>query len=104
MSDDRAPHKTTGNIPADWPTDPLRLGAAAAEYAIDAWQRGLLYADVLRQRGNQYQAHLRERVPNVLDFEAELVLSGLDLPRPVNYGLARIVPGAGTPVDPAKRR
>lgn len=103
MSDDRAPHKTTGNIPADWPTDPLRLGAAAAEYTIDAWQRGLLYADVLRQRGNQYQAHLRERVPNVLDFEAELVLSGLDLPRPVNYGLARIVPGAGTPVDPAKR-
>jgi len=103
MSDDRAPHKTTGDIPADWPTDPLRLGAAAAEYAIDAWQRGLLYADVRRQRGNQYQAHLRERVPNVLDFEAELVLSGLDLPRPVNYGLARIVPGAVTPVDPVKR-
>lgn len=103
MSHDHALHKTVGEIPAGWPIDPLRLGAAAGEYVIDVGQRCLLYADVRRQRGNQYQAHLRERVPNVLDFEAELLLSGLELPHPVNYGLARILPGVGTPVDPAKR-
>lgn len=28
-----------------------------AEYAVDAWQRSILYADVMRQRGNQYETH-----------------------------------------------
>ncbi len=82
---------------------PLQFTAAIGEYAIDAWQRTLLYADVRRQRGNQYREHLQERVPNVLDFEARLVLSGFDLPRPVNYCLARIAPLADTPPDPGKR-
>ena len=47
---------------------PLRLSAMANEYAVDAWQRSILYADVRRQRGNQYQEHLQEQTPNVLDF------------------------------------
>ncbi|RKP49761.1 DUF3141 domain-containing protein [Pararobbsia silviterrae] len=76
-------------------------GGAAAAYAIDAWQRRVLYADVMRERGNQYREHLAERVPNVLDFEVELVLDGRTLPRPVNYGLVRIVAPADLPVDPA---
>ena len=83
--------------------DPLRLAAAPAEYAIDAWQRSVLFTDVRRQRGNQYREHLRETAPNVLDFPAEPVMSGMDLPRPVNYGLVRIVADAATPVDPRKR-
>jgi hypothetical protein len=83
--------------------DPLRLSAMANEYVVDAWQRLILYADVRRQRGNQYQAHLQERTPNVLDFACEIVMSGLDLPRPVNYGLVRIQPPADTPSDPHKR-
>ena len=86
-----------------WLMDPAGLGAAAVEYAVDSWQRTLLYADVRRERGNQYREHLRERAPNVLGFEAEPVLSGLDLPRPVNYGLARILPPEGMPTDPTKR-
>ncbi|MBN8924501.1 MAG: DUF3141 domain-containing protein [Rhodanobacter sp.] len=85
------------------PVDALSLAGAASDYLIDAWQRSLLYADVRRQRGNQYRAHLLERAPNVLHFEAELLMSGLELPRPVNYGLARIVPPAGKAVDPARR-
>lgn len=93
------------------PSEPRPLGmpvpatamAAALEYADDAWQRTLLYADVRRQRGNQYREHLQEQVPNVLNFQAELVMSGLDLPQPVNYGLARIVPQGTHPVDPDKR-
>ncbi len=82
---------------------PLSLGHAAMEYARDAWQRTLLYADVRRQRGNQYREHLQERVPNVLSFPAEAVMSGLDLPRPVNYGLVRIAPSADAPTDESKR-
>lgn len=88
---------------AAWLLNPLALAQAAQAYATDAWQRSLLFADVYRQRGNQYQAHLAERVPNVLDFPAEMVMSGLTLPRPVNYGLVRIQPPADTPTDPGKR-
>ncbi|MDR0225983.1 MAG: DUF3141 domain-containing protein [Burkholderiaceae bacterium] len=84
-------------------TDPLTLSRHAVQYATDAWQRTLLYADIRRQRGNQYREHLAEEIPNVLSFSAEIVLSGLELPRPVNYGLARIQPMAGTTVDPARR-
>jgi len=97
---------TTTPPTADWGQllwDPLRLSAMATEYAVDAWQRSILYADVRRQRGNQYQAHLQEQTPNVLDFASEVIMSGLDLPRPVNYGLVRILPPADTPADPAKR-
>lgn len=88
---------------ARWASDPLALTQAATQYAVDAWQRALLYADVQRQRGNQYREHLQEQVPHVLQFQAELVMSGKDLPRPVNYGLVRIVPPEGVRVEPDKR-
>jgi Protein of unknown function (DUF3141) len=78
-------------------------GAAAAEYWVDAAQRGVLFWDVMRQRGNQFRAHMAETAPNVLDFEAELVVDGRLLDRPVNYCLVRIVPPAGIEID-AKRR
>jgi len=86
-------------------TDTAKLPhlATLAEYAVDTWQRGILYADVIRQRGNQYQAHLAERVPNVLNFLSEVVMSGKDLPRPVNYWLVRIVPPHDKPADHMKR-
>uniref|UniRef100_A0A071MGL7 3-hydroxyalkanoate synthetase n=1 Tax=Burkholderia cenocepacia TaxID=95486 RepID=A0A071MGL7_9BURK len=72
-------------------------------YLTDAWQHSVLYADVMRERGNQYKAHLAEKTPNVLDFPAELVMSGRDLPRPVNYALARILPPEEMPADRTKR-
>ena len=77
--------------------------AAAAEYAVDAWQRSVLFADVMRQRGNQYQAHLAESAPNVLDFAAEVILDGHTLPRPCNYSLMRILPPDDTPTQPNAR-
>ncbi|MDE1179066.1 DUF3141 domain-containing protein [Paraburkholderia sp.] len=87
------------------------LATSAAGYSIDAWQRFVLYADVMRQRGNQYQTHLAELTPNVLDFEATLVMDGRDLPRPVNYGLVRIVapddlapPSERVTADPGRLR
>ncbi|MGR7997719.1 DUF3141 domain-containing protein [Xanthobacter sp. ZOL 2024] len=79
------------------------LVGAAQAYLLDAWQRTVLFADVRRQRGDQYRAHLAETVPNVLNFEAELIVNGRLLSRPVNYGLARIVPPQNRPTDPTKR-
>ena len=76
---------------------------AAAEYGLDAWQRSVLYLDVLRQRGNQYLEHMAMQAPNVLQFQAELVVDGRALPRPVNYVLARIIPPTGVIVDQRKR-
>lgn len=83
--------------------NPVRLLQEAAQYATDAWQRSILYADIARQRGNQYRAHMQESIPNVLSFPAEVILSGLDLPDPVNYGLVRILPSADQPTDESKR-
>jgi hypothetical protein len=76
---------------------------AAVEYWVDAWQRSVLLLDVLRQRGNNSAEHNARQVPHVLSFEAELVLDGRSLPRPVNYGLVRIVPPEGVSIDPVKR-
>jgi hypothetical protein len=73
------------------------------DYWQDAWQRSILMLDVLRQRGNIYREHNAETVPNVLDFDAELVRDGRTLEQPVNYGLVRIVPPKGVKIDAAKR-
>jgi hypothetical protein len=72
-------------------------------YWVDAWQRSILLLDVLRQRGNNSLEHNARSAPHVLRFEVELVLDGRSLPRPVNYGLVRIIPPKGTSVDPSKR-
>jgi pimeloyl-ACP methyl ester carboxylesterase len=73
------------------------------EYWVDTWQRSILLLDVLRQRGNNSREHNARKAPHVLSFEAELVLDGRSLPRPVNYGLVRIIPLKGTSIDPGKR-
>ena len=43
--------------------------APAVEYMVDAAQRSVLFWDVMRQRGNAYRKHLKETVPNVLEYE-----------------------------------
>ena len=75
----------------------------AVDYAVDAWQRGVLFLDVLRQRGNQYHEHMAQQAPNVLRYETELLLDGHKLERPVNYGLTRVLPPEGVEIDPLKR-
>ncbi len=55
------------------------------------------------ERGNNCIEHNARSAPNVLSFDAELVLDGRTLPRPVNYGLVRIVPPKGSKIDPGKR-
>jgi hypothetical protein len=75
----------------------------ATEYLVDASQRGVLFWDVMRQRGNQYREQLKMVVPNVLDYDVELVIDGRTLVRPVNYVLVRIVAPSGVHIDPTRR-
>jgi pimeloyl-ACP methyl ester carboxylesterase len=83
--------------------NPLFVSKELAEYMVDAGQRALLYWDVMRQRGNQYLEHMAATVPNVLQFEHELLLDGRKLPQPVNYGIVKIRPPKGTIIDDRKR-
>jgi uncharacterized protein DUF3141 len=53
-----------------------RLWTDASSYWGDAWQRGVLYLDVMRRRGNQYREHMAEKTPHVLSFTGELAAEG----------------------------
>ena len=75
---------------------------AMQEYWLDAWQRSVLFLDILRERGNIYLEQSAKDVPHVLTFKAEVVRDGRMLERPVNYALVRIIPPAGTNIDPTK--
>ena len=94
----------SSNLPS---TDPNAMAfgifAPAMEYWTDAFQRGVLFWDVMRQRGNQYREHMAETAPHVLDYKAELIIDGRTLERPVNYALVRIVPPAGVEINPKLR-
>jgi hypothetical protein len=80
---------------------PQSLGPAL-DYWVDACQRSLLFLDVLRERADVLAAHKAQPAPHVLTFEAELVMDGRSLERPVNYGLVRIVPPPEVKTEPAK--
>lgn len=73
------------------------------DYCLDAWQRSVLFLDILRQRGNIHFEHQAVSAPNVLNFEAVVLIDGRDLLDPVNYMLMRILPPEGVVTDPAKR-
>jgi pimeloyl-ACP methyl ester carboxylesterase len=92
-----------------WPIAPPPWFAADeaiaywSDYWTDACQRTHLFLDVLRERSERYTAHNAKTAPHVLKFEAELLMDGRKLSRPVNYALTRIVPPRGTEVDDRKR-
>lgn len=92
--------KTPSSPPFAWP---VATWQQAASYTLDAWQRSILFMDILRQRGNQYFAHMEQAAPNVLQFSGDVLLDGRNLARPVNYGLVRITPPDGVAVNPRKR-
>jgi hypothetical protein len=66
-------------------------------YAVDAFERGVLFMDTLRERGNSYTEHVRAGEPPLLKFDHEMVLDGRDLPRPCNYALVHVLPAADVP-------
>ncbi len=76
---------------------------AAAGYSIDAWQRWILFLDVMRRRAEQYEEHAVQKAPHVLDYQAELIADARAFDEPVNYALVRIIPPEGVTIDPLKR-
>lgn len=96
-------HKKGNNMDATQSDTFFSMQNDPAEYLTDAAQRMVLYWDAMRQRGNQYLEHMAQQAPHVLQFDYELVMSGLDLPQPVNYGLVKILPPEGTMVDETRR-
>ncbi|MCP3710250.1 DUF3141 domain-containing protein [Paraburkholderia sp. CNPSo 3274] len=73
------------------------------EYLYDAWQRSVLFLDVLRERGNQTYVHEQAGMPPVLAFDYEVIVDGRELDDPCNYALLRIKPEEGVPTDPRMR-
>ncbi|RXZ43784.1 DUF3141 domain-containing protein [Crenobacter cavernae] len=89
--------------PAAFPFIPTPL-TQALDYWTDAWQRGVLFVDVLRERGNVYLEHSRSGKPPVLVFDYEIIVDGRTLERPANYALAAIQAPADCPATDAKKR
>jgi pimeloyl-ACP methyl ester carboxylesterase len=85
------------------PTSLFGPFAPAVDYMIDAAQRGVLFWDVMRERGNQYREHLTQTAPHVLEYEVELLIDGRTLARPVNYALVRVVPPKGVAIGETRR-
>jgi hypothetical protein len=75
----------------------------ATAYLLDAWQRSVLFLDVLRQRGNAHFERNEQVAPNVLRFDFELIVDGRQLARPVNYALVRIRAPDNAPISSRKR-
>ena len=71
-------------------TDSATSWSDAWRYYVDSVQRGLLFLDVLRERGDNMLAHERAGQPPLLDFEHELVLDARQFDKPANYALLRI--------------
>jgi hypothetical protein len=73
------------------------------EYTLDAFQRSVLFLDLLRRRGDEEIEITSQPMATVLSFDREVLMEGCSLPRPINYALSRIVPPSGVVVDPHKR-
>ncbi len=58
--------------------DFARLAELGQAYLIDAWQRGVLTADVLRERGNIFETHNAAGAPPVLCFDYDVIVDGHD--------------------------
>ena len=71
------------SVPSDLPADSWK-------YGIDAWQRSVLFWDVLRQRANIMLEHDEAGMPPVLAFQYEMLLDARRFEHPANYALLRI--------------
>ncbi|MEY9534900.1 hypothetical protein ABIA19_004753 [Sinorhizobium fredii] len=50
-------------MPKHSPIPTVPTFADAFAYSLDAWQRSILFLDVMRQRGEQYEKHTAETAP-----------------------------------------
>ncbi len=59
-------------------------------YQRDAWERSILFWDVLRQRANNMLEHERLGLPPLLKFKYETLLDARTFDEPANYAVLRI--------------
>jgi hypothetical protein len=91
------------------PSSPLpyaAFGTAASawpEYMVDAFQRSVLFLDLLRRRGDEEAEITSRPMATVLSFGHDVLMDGRSLLRPINYTLSRIVPPPGVAIDRRKR-
>src|SRR5271166_811259 len=104
------PASATGPRGLKWPAFPNYSAASSSklmtswpEYMVDAFQRSVLFLDLLRQRGNEEIEITSRPMATVLSFRHEVLMDSRSLPRPMNYTLSRIVPPPGIVIDPRKR-
>jgi hypothetical protein len=75
-------------------TEPGPLVEASAleawNYAIDSWERGILFLDTLRRRTDNMLEHERAGLPPLLDFKYETIVDARQFEHPANYALLRI--------------
>ncbi len=84
-----APGLIASASPAKVEVSTFQLGELWS-YGIDAWQRSILFWDVLRRRANIMMEHEEAGMPPVLTFEYETLLDARRFERPTNYALLRI--------------
>jgi len=82
---------------------PLDLWRDATAYWLDSTQRSILFWDTIRQRGNNWIEHEKSGKQPLLAFDWEIVADARTFQQPVNYALVRIIPPAGTKIDPDRR-
>ena len=90
-------------FPAIFAASPGNVMNALPDYMVDALQRGILFLDLMRQRGDEEIEITSSPLATVLIFDHEVLMDGRSLPRPMNYMLSRIVPPPGIIIDPRKR-
>jgi len=66
------------------------LAGTPLAYAIDTFQRHVLFWDVIRKRADIFLEHESEGLPPVLNFEYEPVLDARKFEKPCNYALLKI--------------
>ena len=81
----RARPESSAAPAAAWP-----IPDAVCRYRVDAWQRGVLFLDALRERANNMLEHDQAGMPPLLDFEHETDLDARTFDPPANYALLRI--------------
>lgn len=72
-------------------------------YITDAWQRSILFLDIMREVGNYAIEEMEGRDRLVLVYDYQMVVDGRGLDRPVNYALVQILPPEGVQTDPTLR-
>ena len=79
--------------------NPQQLCIDWFQYVADFAQRGTLFLDTLRQRGNNWIAHEQAGKPPLLAYEYEILADARTFEHPVGYALVRILPPANIVID-----